>query len=83
MKNKRQKAASKSDSLAESGVCNKSLVSSLIHEKPYSKIFLRLVPENTENLIHMLSMACQMKVFSSILQIGLEDVISGKATFAH
>ena len=37
MKNKTQKAAiiaSKSDSLAESGVRNQSLVSSLIHEEP-------------------------------------------------
>ena len=45
MKNRRQKAAtiaSNSDSLADSGVCNQSLVSSLIHENPYKDVNMHL-----------------------------------------
>ena len=46
MKNTRQKAAttiaSDSDSLVDNGVCNISLVSRLIHEKPNSLLFFSL-----------------------------------------
>ena len=86
MKNTRQKAASidsSSDSLAHSGVCNKSPVSSLIHEKATSfdhfsfcDIFFCLLKSN-------IIPGCPIKMYLTFtLNFGaLSILMSGNLTF--